>query len=255
MAKKIGCIVMYSKPLEKHKTVPCGTIFYSDGTEEEVSLKEAAEKALTMALDYGYVNAIDNERYFNTTYEDFTNNKSKYMSIAKGENETKKSTVKTTTVKTPTKPRKLPTNITEVDPPTRVHDKTKEPVVKQEIINNHQVIYGPNPYINKPIPVEKKVEPVVKQEVIENHQVLYGPAPERIVQEVNMEQDLYGPAPPEMVEDSEDIDFDSIEKKLNEVLDMTEASGERIKTPTQDDLLKMIQEQNQKVDASNQKKR
>ena len=33
-----------------------------------------------------------------------------------------------------------------------------------------------------------------------------------------------------------------IEKKLNEVLDKTEASGKRIETPTQDDLLKMIEE-------------
>ena len=60
-----------------------------------------------MALDYGYVNAIDNERYFNTTYEDFINNKDKYKSIATGEKK-KEPTVKTTTVKEPKKPKKDP---------------------------------------------------------------------------------------------------------------------------------------------------
>ena len=249
MAKKVGCIVMYSKPLEKHKTVPCGTIFYSDGTEEEVSLKEAAEQALTMALDYGYVNAIDNERYFNTTYEDFIKNKDKYKSIATGKKK-EEPTVKTTTVKEPKKPKKLPPNVTEVEPPTRAHDKTKDPKtdeIKTGIVKEHQVLYGPNPYVSETKVLEKSEEPITKE--------VNGPGPERIVHEVTMEQDLYRPAPPEIVDESEEIDFDSIERKLNEVIENVEASGERIETPTKGDLLKMIQEQNSKADASSPKKR
>lgn len=228
MAKTIGCIVMYSKPLEKHKTVPRGTIFYTDGTEKEVSLKEAAEKALSMAMEYGYSNAIDNERYFNITYEDFMKNKDRYRTIATESKSKEERPAKKTTVKKTEKPRKLPDGITEVEPPIKAKDGTK---TKKE------------PELGIP-------------EVTNNQQVLYGPAPQDIVEEVvQVEQDLYGPAPPEIIDEPDDIDFDRIEQKLKEVIDRTAVSDKPMDEPTQDDLQRMIDRQNKKVTEGDKKKR
>ena len=223
MAKKIGCIVMYSKPLEKYKTIPRGTVFYSDGTEEEVSLKEAAEKALEMALEYGYINAIDNERYYNTTYEDFINNKENYINIAKGLEKKPESTK----VKNPKKPRKLPDNITEVDPPS--------------------IVIGQN---GKP-EIERKPEKIITE--LQDEQDLYAPPPPVI--EYTAKKPTDDTNKPDEDKNKPDDDLDAIEDKIHELLNEPIKTKMEDKTPTQEDLLKMIQEQNSKVTDDSQKKR
>ena len=148
--KNVGCIVMYSKPIDDNKTIPCGTVFYTDGTSDEVSLKEAANHALNMALEYGYVNAIENERYFNVTFEEFVNNREKYESIAKGveekeeiidvytnehevENKEESQTIKTK-IDGDINDSNLPDFIRVVEPPAVVRDKTSEKVEEDEDI-------------------------------------------------------------------------------------------------------------------------
>lgn len=216
---KIGCIVMYSKPIDKNKTIPRGTVYYVDGTEEEVSLKEAAEKALEMALDYGYDNAIDNERYFNTTYEDFIENEEKYKNIAVPN---KKSETKTTTMKPENIERKLPENIVEVEPPKVVKDDTKkEDNFVKDLIDSE---------IDK-VEASDELTSAKIDELVDNQNPL----------EPN-------PAP---VEEPDDLDLNSIEQKLNRVLDDDILENNE---PTEDDLFRMINEQNEKAEENNKKR-
>lgn len=272
--EKIGCIVMYSKPLEKHKTVPKGTVFYTDGTEKEISLKEAANLALEMALDYGYINAIDNERYFNTTYTEFMNNKEKYKEIATGKKKEETPEVKKTTVDKDTTFKNLPPDIVEVEPPKVVKDETtkkEEKVEKPEevikTIINEQEVYGPAPeeYIE-----EEEVEEAVKEEPISEETVKEEPIyeeeqpvekPEEIVEEIKkVQQIVYGPAPytpPEEVqpvEEPDEIDYDEIERKLNEILDKA-LKGTLQEESKESDLMDMIDEQNKDIEDTGTKKR
>ncbi len=221
---KIGCIVMYSKPIDKHKTIPCGTVYYVDGTEEEVSLKEAAEKALEMSLDYGYENAIENERYFNTTYAEFLENEEKYKKIA---NPNYKKEPRKMTFKTNNMPKRLSDNIREVEPPKVVKDETykDDDFIKNAIDGELDKVEASDESLNKKL--DELINEHQEQEVVDN------------------------PAP---VEEPEDIDFDLIEQKLNEVLDETINNEETKSEPTQDDLLKMINEQNLKVEENNKKR-
>lgn len=231
--ERIGCIVMYSKPLEKHKTVPKGTIFYTDGTEKEISLKEAANLALEMAMDYGYINAIDNERYFNTTYAEFMSNKERYKEIATGKKKEENPEVKKTVVDKDTTFRNLPPDIVEVDPPKVVKDETTKKEEKVE-----------------------KPEEVVK--TIMDVQEVYGPAPEEYVEEVKVEPEEVQPVEePEKVqpeEEPEDIDYEEIERKLNEMLDKALA-GDTKEESSESDLIDMIEEQNKDIDDTGTKKR
>ena len=283
--EKIGCIVMYSKPLEKHKTVPKGTVFYTDGTEKEISLKEAANLALEMALDYGYINAIDNERYFNTTYTEFINNKEKYKEIATGKKKEETPEVKKTTVDKDTTFRNLPPDIVEVEPPKVVKDETtkkEEKVEKPEevikTIINEQEVYGPAPeeYIEEEVeeavnakpeegeseipPIVEEVEEEVKEEEIPE-EVQPVEKPEEIVEEIKKEQQIvYGPAPytpPEEgqpVEEPDEIDYDEIERKLNEILDKA-LKGTLQEESKESELMDMIDEQNKDIEDTGTKKR
>ena len=245
--ERIGCIVMYSKPLEKHKTVPKGTIFYTDGTEKEISLKEAANLALEMAMDYGYINAIDNERYFNTTYAEFMNNKDRYKEIATGKKKEETPEVKKTTVDKDTTFRNLPPGIVEVDPPKVVKDETtkkEEKVEKPEevvkTIMGVQEVYGPAPdeYVEE---VEVEPEEIV-EEIKKEEQIVYGPAPYTPEEEV------------QPVVEPEDIDYEEIERKLNEMLDKA-LSGDTKEESSESDLIDMIEEQNKDIDDTGTKKR
>ena len=212
--KKIGCIIIYSKPIGD-KTEPKGTIIYDDGSEEEVSLKEAAEKAIEMAFEYGFPNAINNERYFNTTYEDFMNNKSDYIDLAKKESKE----LEGLNAKKPPIRRKindLPEIITEVEPPKIVKGEPKKP---KEIV----------------------------EKIISEEQVVYGPKPEEIMEKLEDIQDVYGPSPaPNEEVSEEEPDFEMIEKAVQSLFDEEDAKQEELE-PSQKDLDSKIKGQNDKA--------
>lgn len=212
---KIGCIVMYSKPLEKNKTIPRGTVFYTDGTEKEVSLKEAAVLALEMSMERGYENAIDNERYFNTSYKEFIENKDKYKEIAKE----KKAEVKKTTVEKPIEKKTIPAGIVEVEPPERVKDETRK---KEEKTHSD--------------------EPELIR--VEQPQILYGPPPQMIETHEEDKKEV----------EPGDIDFEELEAKLEKVLEEAFSKDESEEV-TEQDLLKMIEEQNKGLEEKSDKKR
>ena len=212
---KIGCIVMYSKPIEKNKTIPRGTVFYTDGTEKEVSLKEAAILALEMSMERGYENAIDNERYFNTSYKEYLDNKDKYKEIALE----KKSEVKKTVVEKPIEKKTIPEGIVEVEPPERVKDETRKKEGKTHSDEPEKI-------------------------VIEHPQVLYGPPPEMIEKHEENKTEV----------ESGDIDFEDLEAKLEKVLEEAFSKDESEEV-TEQDLMKMIDEQNKGLDEQNDKKR
>ncbi len=243
---KIGCIVMYSKPLEKNKTVPRGTVFYTDGTEKEVSLKEAAVLALEMSMERGYENAIDNERYFNTSYKEFLDNKDKYKKIAKK----KKAEVKKTTVEKTIEKKTIPSGIVEVEPPERVKDETRKKEEKTHSdepelirVEQPQVLYGPPPEMIE-THEENKAEQEPELIKIEQPQVLYGPPPEMIETHEEDKKEV----------EPGDIDFEELEAKLEKVLEEAFSKDESEEV-TEQDLMKMIDEQNKGLEEKSDKKR
>ena len=299
---KIGCIVMYSKPIDKHKTIPCGTVYYVDGTEEEVSLKEAAEKALEMSLDYGYENAIENERYFNTTYAEFLENEEKYKKIA---NPNYKKEPRKMTFKTNNMPKRLSDNIREVEPPKVVKDETykdddfiknaidgeldkveasaeEEKEKLDELIDNHQEEVNNSYTVLEQFFGESEIEKLTQEEketlnkfLEQNldkmysalHSALTDPnqsiTTEKLVERVLDDAEekekiikIFDKIEPDIVfeESKDDIDYDMIEQKLNEVLDDITKDDSKEPEYTEDDLLKMINEQNMKVEGTEKKR-
>lgn len=226
---KIGCIVMYSKPVGNNKTSPKGTIFYNDGTEKEVSLSEAASLALTMAIELGYENPIENERYFNTTFIDFINNKNKYKKIAEtlkeneeqnGENE--------------------PAEENEEQNEANEPDEEKETTASESEEDNKDL--------------EKELEDIKKklfEEIVEVEPPKVVKAePKKEENEISNENatgtDLIIPFQKRVESSDEDISTGFIDKKIEELLEK-ENHDESI-SPTQNDLLKMINDQNKNVE-------
>ena len=242
---KIGCIVMYSKPIDNNRTIPCGTVYYSDGKEEELSLREAAEKALDMQLEYGYDNALENERYFNVTYEDFLENHEKYVSIAKS------AETKTTSEPEPVQEPEQTSDVSfSVEPePTKI----AEPVVVTNLPEN--VVQVEPPKVVKAEPekdnslqalIDSKLKDIKTNSEEEENEL------NKMIQSHQSEEQV---SDHQLVIDPENIDFEELKNNLDRMLDKNGTNKPVVEEPTEDDLFKLIENRNKEVEAQNKKMR
>ena len=262
---KIGCIVMYSKPIDNNRTIPCGTVYYSDGTKEELSLREAAEKALDMQLEYGYDNALENERYFNVTYEDFLENHEKYVSIAKSAETKTTSEPQPEPVAEPVaepvvEPQPEPEPVQEPEQTSDVSfsvepepTKIAEPVVVTNLPEN--IVQVEPPKVVKAEPekdnslqalIDSKLKDIKTNSEEEENEL------NKMIQSHQSEEQV---SDHQLVIDPENIDFEELKNNLDRMLDKNGTNKPVVEKPTEDDLFKLIENRNKEVEAQNKKMR